>query len=87
MRFLYYIKMNEISDFQTSNKSRKLASNYLNQKYDNQMNFFCAKPINDIIYNEHKNLSVIQSKSAVYYSDDTEYMRRIYHYLTESGKT
>lgn len=51
------------------------------------MNFFCAKPINDIIYNEHKNLSVIQSKSAVYYSDDTEYMRRIYHYLTESGKT
>ena len=35
------------------------------------MNFFCSKPINEIIYNEHRLLSVIKAKAAVYYSDDT----------------
>lgn len=55
-------------------------------KYENKFNFFLAKPISQMIFDDSKSIPNIKLKDVVSLSDDTEYMNRIYRFKNSLGK-
>jgi len=55
-------------------------------KYESKFNFFLAKPISQMLFDDSKSIPNIKLKDVVSLSDDTEYMNRIYRFYNSLGK-
>lgn len=55
-------------------------------KYENKFNFFLAKPISQMLFDDSRSIPNINLKDVVSLSDDTEYMNRIYRLKNSLGK-
>lgn len=49
------------------------------RKYDNAFNFFFAKPVSEIIFNQTYAAATLSYKDTVVLSESNEYLKRVYH--------
>jgi hypothetical protein len=56
------------------------------RKYDTKFNFFFAKPVMEIIYNQTHAQSTLAFKDAVVYSEHNEYLKRVYRIKNSAGR-
>jgi hypothetical protein len=56
------------------------------KKYDTKFNFFFAKPISEIIYNQADAQSTLDFKDIIVFSESSEYLKRLYYAKNSAGR-
>jgi hypothetical protein len=56
------------------------------QKYSTELNFFMAKPIIEITYNQSKTNTALNYKEVIAFALENEYLKRFYQLKNAIGK-
>ena len=58
----------------------------LRDKYEDSFSFYRVRAINEMLYGHASNSTCLGLCEARAYSDDSEYLRRVYHLLSPTGR-
>lgn len=61
-------------------------SEQLFQKYDTKFNFFFAKPVTEIIFNQTSAMATLEFKDIIILAESSEYLKRMYRTRNAAGR-